>query len=308
MYRGTYGGEPAAIKVLSLDKNTSAEVQREISLMRACDCAQIVSYRDAFRRMLDGRMTLHVVMELAEHGSTLDVIRQRGFPMPEGATAWICKGVLQALKYMHTVAKVIHRDVKAANVLLMSGGAVKLADLGVAAQLQRTMSKRGTMIGTPHWMAPEAFVPDDATGAAGVYDARVDVWSLGITAIELAEGLPPHADNKLIFQVMMRIANDEPPRLKSSTRASAAFHAFLAAALVKSASDRPAAGALLEDAFVAAAGPSVLASVLEAARQQELLDWPQPPSAAAAAAAAARMTGGSTLVLSAAAAKGSDLD
>ena len=245
------------------------------------------------QRHLDGRLALHVVMELAEHGSTLDLVRRRGLPMPEAAAAWVCRGVLQALAYMHDVAKVIHRDVKAANVLVTRDGAVKLADLGVAAQLQRTMSKRGTMIGTPHWMAPEAFVPEADAGPdgkpaeapKGVYDSKVDVWSLGITAIELAEGLPPHADNKFIFQVMMRIANDPPPTLKPTTAASTAFHSFLAAALVKDPAGRPAAATLLDEPFVVDARRGPLELVIEEAQRSEL-EWPTPMSA-----------GGSTLVL-----------
>jgi len=192
-------------------------------------------------------------MEMADHGSTLDVMRALGAPFPEAATAWVCAGVLAALHYMHTVARAIHRDVKAANVLVMADAAVKLADLGVAAQLQRTMSKRGTMIGTPHWMAPEAFTGQSLDGDADdtEYDARVDVWSLGITAIELAERQPPHATKKSVFQVMMQIANAPSPALKEATAASAAFHAFVAAALVKEPASRPTALELGEHAFVA---------------------------------------------------------
>ena len=173
-------------------------ISQEITLLKACTCDHIIAYLDATHRTLDGRLTLWVVMEFAQHGSTLDLMRAHGRGLPEAATAWVCAGVLAGLHFMHTVPRVIHRDIKAANTLVTTGGVIKLADLGVAAQLQRTLSKRGTMIGTPHWMAPEAFTGQSEEG--GQYDARVDVWSLGILAIELTEGQPPHADHG-VFQV-----------------------------------------------------------------------------------------------------------
>ena len=142
-------------------------------------------------------------------------MRATGRAFSEHATAWVCRGVLHGLHYMHTVPRAIHRDVKAANVLVMDDATVKIADLGVAAQLQRTMSKRGTMIGTPHWMAPEAFTGHE-DGEGGAYDARVDIWSLGISAIELAEMQPPYSECKGVFQVMMRIAPNPSPTAKPS--------------------------------------------------------------------------------------------
>ena len=212
VYRGRRAGRHVAVKILSLSVETAKEVQAEINILRACACDHIVGYISAFRRALDGRQALWVVMELAEHGSTHDLMKRRGGALDEATVAWVCAGVLRALHHMHTVVRAIHRDVKAANVLVVRGGAIKLADLGVAAQLQRTLSKRGTMIGTPHWLAPEALAPgleqlaaggggdggggdvgadaaaaDAATAtAAAQYDARVDIWSLGITAIELS--------------------------------------------------------------------------------------------------------------------------
>lgn len=152
VYRGEYGGAAVAVKILSMQRETSEEVRHEIAMMRACQSEHIVAYRDAFHKMLDGRPTLWVVMEFAEHGSALDLIKRRGgTPLPEKAINWVCRNALAALHHMHSTTHAIHRDIKAANLLVMRDGIVKLADLGVAAQLQRTMSKRGTMIGTPHW-------------------------------------------------------------------------------------------------------------------------------------------------------------
>ena len=167
------------------------------------------------------------------------------------------------------------RRAQAANILLTKRGEVKLADLGVAAQLYNTMSKRGTMIGTPHWMAPETLSqsgPDD-----GKYDTKVDIWGAGITAIELAQMWPPFSNIKAVFQappdppppssptalppppvptpcrppqVMMLIVNGAPPCVDSHVEASDAFRAFLAAALVKEPADRPSARTLLDDPFL----------------------------------------------------------
>ena len=130
----------------------------------------IAPAQDAFVREYQMRSTLWVVMEFCEAGSTLDVMRKVGRGFDEPCVAAICRGILRGLEYMHSVKKVIHRDIKAANVLLASDGTVKLADLGIVAQLQHTMSKRGTMIGTPHWMAPESLAVQP--GAAG-YDNKV---------------------------------------------------------------------------------------------------------------------------------------
>jgi hypothetical protein len=254
--------EMVAVKVLALNQETASHIQHEIDLMKRCVHPNIVAYRDAFHRSMHGAPTLWVVMEMAEFGSTLDVMRKRAAPLPEAAIGWVCAGVLAGLHYMHTIARAIHRDIKAANVLVMRDAVVKLADLGVAAQLQRTMSRRGTMIGTPHWMAPEAFTGQNADGEETEYDCRVDVWSLGVTAIELAEKQPPHAQKRSIFQVMVHIANAPPPELAPTTDASPAFRAFVAAALIKQPTDRPTAAELGKHHFVVGATSDALAAVV----------------------------------------------
>jgi len=152
--------------VLPLQTNTAEDIKREIQLMRDCSCDNIVSYRDAFLREHEMRSTLWVVMELCPGGSTLDAMRRQNAPLREAQISYVSAGLLNALDYMHTEVKAIHRDLKAANVLLTADAKVKLADLGVAAQLYNTMSKRGTMIGTPHWMAPETFASVTDAAAA----------------------------------------------------------------------------------------------------------------------------------------------
>jgi len=243
VYVGEKGGEEFAVKVLQLEGADAQDIKNEIRILRGCDCEHIVAYKDAFMREYQMKQTLWVVMEFCEAGSTLDVMRKVGRGFDEPCVAAICRGVLRALEYMHVERKVIHRDIKAANVLLASDGTVKLADLGIVAQLQHTMSKRGTMIGTPHWMAPESLAVQP--GAAG-YDNKVDVWGLGITAIELFEMSPPFKKSASIYECMMRVVNGPPATLKDPAVASGAMHDFISAALVKDPSERPSAAQLLE--------------------------------------------------------------
>ena len=138
---------------------------------------------------------------------------------------------------------------------------MKLADLGVAAQLYNTMSKRGTMIGTPHWMAPETLAQSGTDD--GKYDVKVDVWGVGITAIELAQMSPPFADIKSVFQVMMLIVNGEPPKPEKHVDTSITFQNFLSSALVKDPAQRPSAGTLLKTDFVKSAKVDSLRGLIE---------------------------------------------
>jgi len=198
-------------------------------------------------------------MEHAELGSALDVVRREG-PLSAPEVGWVCRAVLLALHYMHYKLRVIHRDIKAANVLITADGGVRLCDLGVAAQLFSTMSKRGTSVGTPHWMAPEALAHTPGNEGLSGYDAKVDVWGLAITAIELFEGDPPLSELRQIFQVIMRIVSGPPPKLREEdeSASSAPLRAFLAAALIKDPVLRPTAAELSEVAFIAAATPDEL--------------------------------------------------
>jgi serine/threonine protein kinase len=189
------------------------------------------------------------------------MMRRQNRALGEPEIAWIMRGVLIALDYLHTERKTIHRDIKAANILLTRAGEVKLADLGVAAQLYNTMSKRGTMIGTPHWMAPETLAQSGTDD--GKYDVKVDVWGVGITAIELAQMSPPFADVKSVFQVMMLIVNGEPPKPEEHIRTTEQFKGFLSQALVKDPSKRPSAGSLLKENFVKGAKVNSLRDLIE---------------------------------------------
>ena len=186
--------EVVAVKLMPLQIETAEPLRREIRMLRECNHENIVAYRDAFMREYAMRSMLWVIMEFCDGGSALDLMRKLNAPLTEAAVSYVCARLLAALEYLHTERKAIHRDLKAANVLFTRDGRVKLADLGVAAQLRTTMSKRGTVIGTTHWMAPELL------GVSARYDFKVDIWALGITAIELAEMNPPNASTQSIYQ------------------------------------------------------------------------------------------------------------
>ena len=193
VYRATYlrTGKDVAVKILPADSDM-APLQREIMILKQCNSPHIVRYFGTYVKDTD----LWISMEYCNAGSVSDLMEAAGITLAEAHIAAICRSALRGLEYLHAQRK-IHRDIKAANIMLNDLGEAKLADFGVAARYSSTHSKRNTVVGTPFWMAPEVIQMTD-------YDGLADIWSLGITVIEMAEGAPPRADMhpfRAIFQV-----------------------------------------------------------------------------------------------------------
>uniref|UniRef100_A0A3Q1HLA3 non-specific serine/threonine protein kinase n=1 Tax=Anabas testudineus TaxID=64144 RepID=A0A3Q1HLA3_ANATE len=189
---------------------------------------------------------LWLVMEFCGAGSITDLVKNtKGNQLKEDWIAYISREILRGLAHLHA-HHVIHRDIKGQNVLLTENAEVKLVDFGVSAQLDRTVGRRNTFIGTPYWMAPEVIACDENPDAT--YDYRSDLWSCGITAIEMAEGAPPLCDMHPM-RALFLIPRNPPPRLKSK-KWTKKFFSFIESCLVKNYTQRPPTEQLLKHPFI----------------------------------------------------------
>lgn len=236
--RNRVTGDIVAIKqILLTDKAEIMAVQKEIVILQSCDHPNIVRYYGTYKSL--GRLWL--VMEYCE-GSSVDLVyKMLHKPLPERLIAYVCRQVLQGLAYLHEHHR-IHRDIKGGNVLLTRDGQVKLADFGVSTELMHSMSRRNTFVGTVLWMAPEAILEVD-------YDDKADIWSLGITVIEMAENGPPRLGLHVARAVFM-IPREEPPTLQHKDQWSPQMSFFIKRLLTKNKDGRPSAATMLNDPFV----------------------------------------------------------
>ncbi|XP_060728654.1 STE20-like serine/threonine-protein kinase isoform X3 [Tachysurus vachellii] len=233
----------AAAKVI--DTKTEEELEDymvEIEILASCDHQNIVKLLDAFYF----ESKLWILIEFCAGGAVDAVMLELERPLTEPQIRVVCKQTLDALTYLHE-NKIIHRDLKAGNILLSADGEVKLADFGVSAKNTRTLQRRDSFIGTPYWMAPEVVMCE--TSKDRPYDYKADIWSLGITLIELAQIEPPnHEMNPM--RVLLKIAKSEPPTLMQPSRWSPEFSDFLKKALDKNIDHRWSTTQLLQHPFV----------------------------------------------------------
>jgi len=230
-------GRKVALKIASTDDLES--LRNEIGLQALCGHhSNVVECYGAYTHA----QQVCIVMEFMKKGSLTRFVG-KSINWPEECIAYVCKNVLEALTFLHQNNR-IHRDIKSDNILLGTEGEVKICDFGFAATLCEEGQKRRTMVGTPYWMAPELISGEE-------YDEKVDIWSLGITALEMAQGFPPFIGEAPLRAALL-ITIGEPPTLPPEVNMSADFNDFLSQCLQKKGDGRSAADNLLLHSFTQA--------------------------------------------------------
>lgn len=236
-------GRLAAAKICELkSEDELQDLNVEIDILTACRHPNIVELIEAY--YYESR--LWMLIEFCEGGAVDGIMNELEKPLTEPQIRYVCHQLCQGLTFLHS-NRVIHRDLKAGNVLLTLGGEVKIADFGVSAKNKHTLQKRDSFIGTPYWMAPETIQCETVRDYP--YDYKADIWSLGITLIEFAQRDPPHHDMSPV-RVLLKIQKGEPPKLDFPSRWSKEFNDFLTLCLNKDPTKRPTASELLDHPFI----------------------------------------------------------
>uniref|UniRef100_A0A7M4FAK0 non-specific serine/threonine protein kinase n=1 Tax=Crocodylus porosus TaxID=8502 RepID=A0A7M4FAK0_CROPO len=259
--KGTYGkvykvankkdGSLAAVKILDPISDVDEEIEAEYNILQFLpNHPNVVKFYGMFYKVdqyVGGQLWL--VLELCNGGSVTDLVKglvKCGQQLDEAIISYILYGALLGLQHLHN-NRIIHRDVKGNNILLTTEGGVKLVDFGVSAQLTSTRLRRNTSVGTPFWMAPEVIACEQQYDYS--YDARCDVWSLGITAIELGDGEPPLFDMHPV-KTLFKIPRNPPPTLLHPDKWCRGFNHFISQCLIKDFENRPSVTHLLEHPFI----------------------------------------------------------
>ncbi|XP_036983760.2 serine/threonine-protein kinase 10 isoform X1 [Artibeus jamaicensis] len=258
-------GDLAAAKVIETKSEEELEdYMVEIEILATCQHPYIVKLLGAY--YYDGK--LWIMIEFCPGGAVDAIMLELDRGLTEPQIQVVCRQMLEALHFLHG-KKVIHRDLKAGNVLMTLEGDIRLADFGVSAKNLKTLQKRDSFIGTPYWMAPEVVMCETMKDTP--YDYKADIWSLGITLIEMAQIEPPHHELNPM-RVLLKIAKSEPPTLLTPSRWSAEFRDFLKTALDKNPETRPSAAQLLEHPFVSSVTSNKALRELVAEAKAEVME------------------------------------
>ncbi|XP_076241263.1 sterile20-like kinase isoform X3 [Calliopsis andreniformis] len=233
----------AAAKMCALEgEDDLSDFMIEIDILSECKHPNVVELHEAY--FIEGK--LWMLIEYCDGGAVDSIMVELEKALTEPQIAYICQHMTKGLAFLHK-SKVIHRDLKAGNVLLTMAGGVKIADFGVSAKNKHTLQKHDTFIGTPYWMAPEVVLCE--TFRDNPYDFKVDIWSLGITLIEFAQMEPPNHEMSPM-RVLLKIQKNDPPKLDQPGKWSKDFNDFIAKALIKDPTSRPTADELLKHPFI----------------------------------------------------------